>query len=119
MHTILHVEGLHCASCETLIKDIAGDFPAIRSVSVDIARGEVALEHDNAFRVADFAAAINTLEGYRVSGPPSAENLFTCPLCGLRYRTKDLAERCQAWCREHKSCNLEIIQHAVPDAPIK
>lgn len=38
---------------------------------------------------------------------------YQCPECGLFYPTKELAERCQKWCSEHKSCNLEIIQHAL------
>ena len=40
---------------------------------------------------------------------------YQCEECGLRYREKDVAERCQAWCAEHKSCNLEIIRHAVDE----
>lgn len=40
------------------------------------------------------------------------EELFRCPECGLAYREKAWAQKCQAWCREHKSCNLEIIKHA-------
>lgn len=43
------------------------------------------------------------------------EIYYRCAECGLRYREKDMAERCQAWCAEHKSCNLEIIRHAVVD----
>lgn len=41
--------------------------------------------------------------------------LFQCPECGLWYAEKEIAEKCEAWCREHKSCNLDIIQHAVQD----
>jgi hypothetical protein len=39
--------------------------------------------------------------------------LYQCPECGLYYEDKDLAEKCEAWCREYKSCNLDIIKHAV------
>lgn len=39
--------------------------------------------------------------------------LYPCPACGFRYREKVWAEKCEAWCREHQSCNLEIINHAV------
>lgn len=38
--------------------------------------------------------------------------LHQCPECGLKYKEKEWAEKCEAWCREHKSCNLEIIAHA-------
>lgn len=36
-----------------------------------------------------------------------------CPECGLFYEEKKWANKCQAWCKEHKSCNLEITSHAV------
>jgi hypothetical protein len=29
------------------------------------------------------------------------------------YGKKKLAEECEAWCREHKTCNTEIIKHAI------
>lgn len=39
--------------------------------------------------------------------------LHKCPECGLRYKEKRWAEKCEAWCKENKSCNLEIISHSV------
>lgn len=41
------------------------------------------------------------------------KRLFQCPECGLAYREKEWAQKCEAWCRKHKSCNLEIIKHAI------
>jgi hypothetical protein len=41
------------------------------------------------------------------------EILFTCKECGMKYKDKDWMEKCEAWCRENKSCNLDIIGHAV------
>ncbi|MCI0533275.1 hypothetical protein L0Y49_03595 [bacterium] len=43
------------------------------------------------------------------------EDIFACPECGLAYKEKEWAEKCEAWCREHKSCNLDIISHAVKE----
>lgn len=40
--------------------------------------------------------------------------LFVCEECGFAYREREWAEKCQAWCHEHQSCNLEIIQHGEP-----
>lgn len=37
---------------------------------------------------------------------------YECPECHLKYKDKEWAEKCEAWCREHHSCNLEIIKHA-------
>ncbi len=39
--------------------------------------------------------------------------LYQCPECGLYYKEKEWAEKCEAWCREHKSCNIEITKRAV------
>jgi protein-tyrosine-phosphatase len=40
------------------------------------------------------------------------QQLYECPECHLKYTDKIWAEKCEAWCREHKSCNLEITAHA-------
>ena len=39
--------------------------------------------------------------------------LWVCEICGFHYREKATAEKCEVWCKEHKSCNLEIIKEAV------
>lgn len=39
--------------------------------------------------------------------------LFQCPECGLEYKEKEWAEKCETWCKKYKSCNLEITKHAV------
>lgn len=46
----------------------------------------------------------------------AAVRLYRCDECGLAYREKNIACRCAAWCRKHKSCNLSIIAHAVSEA---
>ncbi|MCL4392147.1 hypothetical protein M1413_02325 [Patescibacteria group bacterium] len=38
---------------------------------------------------------------------------YQCPECGLHYKEKEWAEKCEEWCSEHQSCNLDIIQYAV------
>ena len=43
--------------------------------------------------------------------PGEAE--YKCPECGLKYQEKEWAEKCEAWCKEHKSCNLEITKYAI------
>lgn len=39
--------------------------------------------------------------------------LYRCEECGLKYESKEIAKKCQVWCREHKSCNLDLTNHAV------
>lgn len=38
---------------------------------------------------------------------------YECPECGLHYEDKGQVEKCEAWCKEHKSCNLEITSNAI------
>ena len=40
------------------------------------------------------------------------QKLYRCPECGFRYSEREWAEKCEVWCREHKSCNIEITAHA-------
>ena len=40
---------------------------------------------------------------------------YFCPECGLHYEDKDTVEKCEKWCQEHQSCNLEIIDKAAPE----
>ena len=42
----------------------------------------------------------------------SQSPLDECPECKLKYREKKWAKACEAWCKEHHSCNLEITAHA-------
>ena len=39
--------------------------------------------------------------------------LYQCPECGLHYENNEQTKKCEAWCKEHKSCNLEITSHAI------
>ncbi len=38
--------------------------------------------------------------------------LYRCEECGFHYSDKEWAEKCEAWCKENHSCNIEIISHA-------
>ena len=40
------------------------------------------------------------------------KKLYQCPECGFHYTDREFAEKCESWCREHKSCNIEITAHA-------
>ena len=40
------------------------------------------------------------------------QKLYECPECHLKYKDKEWAVKCEAWCKEYKSCNLDIIKHA-------
>ena len=42
------------------------------------------------------------------------KELHQCEECGFQYGEKEWAEKCEAWCKEHQSCNLEITAHAIP-----
>ncbi|MEK6845892.1 MAG: hypothetical protein AABY26_03980 [Nanoarchaeota archaeon] len=38
---------------------------------------------------------------------------YKCKECGLVYREKSTAGKCQAWCKKYKSCNLKITKDAI------
>ena len=38
---------------------------------------------------------------------------FECRECNFLYDDAGLAEKCEKWCREHHSCNIEITKHAI------
>jgi len=47
-------------------------------------------------------------------GVEKAEKIYVCKECGYEYKDKEWALKCEEWCREHKSCNLDIIKHGTP-----
>lgn len=42
------------------------------------------------------------------------KELYQCEECSFKYEDNIWAEKCEKWCKEHKSCNIEITSHAVP-----
>lgn len=40
------------------------------------------------------------------------QNLYKCEECGFDYKDKEWAEKCEDWCREHHTCNIEIIKQS-------
>lgn len=40
-------------------------------------------------------------------------NYFKCSACGFFYKERQLAQKCEDFCKEYKSCNLEITKNAV------
>ena len=40
------------------------------------------------------------------------ETLHACEECGFAYVDQELAEACEAHCRTHRSCSVEITRHA-------
>lgn len=41
------------------------------------------------------------------------DELYQCEECKLLYQELGWAEKCENWCKEYKSCNLDITSHAV------
>ncbi len=39
--------------------------------------------------------------------------LYECKECNLFYKDPNLAEKCEVWCRENGTCNVEITKYAV------
>ena len=43
----------------------------------------------------------------------NGKELYQCEECGFHYEDKKQAEKCEAWCKEHHSCNIEITASAI------
>ncbi len=50
------------------------------------------------------------------SAAESGKISYRCGACGLAYAARELAGKYEAWCTEHKSCNLEIVKNALPES---
>lgn len=44
---------------------------------------------------------------------------YICPECRLSYTNKELAKKCEAWCKKYNSCNLEITKYSVNKGQLK
>jgi len=42
------------------------------------------------------------------------KQIYQCEECGFRYEEQSWAEKCEAWCKEHQSCNIEITSYGIP-----
>ena len=38
---------------------------------------------------------------------------FKCEICNFFYKEKKWAQKCENFCKKHKSCSLEITKHSV------
>lgn len=65
--TTIRIAGMHCGSCKSLIEDVAGDMPGVKTCIVDVGKGEGVVEHDDAFKLNDLVKEIEGLGDYRVS----------------------------------------------------
>ena len=45
--------------------------------------------------------------------PGKIDEYYQCDECKMLYTTYKWAEKCEKWCREHGTCNVEIMKHAV------
>lgn len=66
MQTNIKVTGMHCASCKTLIEDVAHEVAGVQSCSVDPTTGNGVIEHDETFDFTNFAKELAALDKYTV-----------------------------------------------------
>ena len=65
--TRLTVTGMHCASCKALIEDVCMEIAGVKSCSVDVAKGEAIIEHDESVGPSLLAREIEGLGVYRIA----------------------------------------------------
>ncbi|MDA1337694.1 MAG: hypothetical protein O3C23_02975, partial [bacterium] len=42
------------------------------------------------------------------------QSKYVCGECKYQYKTIELQEKCEQWCKTNHSCNLEIISQGIP-----
>ena len=63
----LHIKGMHCKSCEVLIKDELEEHDGVKNIVVSQPQGKVTLEHDPATITEATIKSIITQEGFEVA----------------------------------------------------
>ena len=43
----------------------------------------------------------------------SEAKLYECPECGLNYKDRLLAKKCEDFCKEFNACSLDITKHSI------
>ena len=47
------------------------------------------------------------------SSSVNQSDLYECSICKLHFETKNLADRCEEWCKNNNSCNMEIAGQSI------
>jgi copper chaperone CopZ len=71
MKTTVSIPGIHCASCEALIKDVSSEFPSITSVTVGLETKKVELEHEDDFDLSRWIEEVQLLGDKYIVHPVS------------------------------------------------
>jgi uncharacterized C2H2 Zn-finger protein len=58
----------------------------------------------------------NPFKKYSKQKTKDRSKLYKCPECGFLYKEKEWADKCQAWCKKHHTCNLEITEQATTES---
>lgn len=92
--------------------------PAGRREGSELSLQELYTLHISRTKCEESCDAVPTGMGSRLPHLTSASNgikhgepekVFVCPECALSYKDSEWAKKCALWCKEHKSCNLDII----------
>lgn len=41
------------------------------------------------------------------------KEIYVCEACNFAYKEKELAEKCESWCKKYNSCNIEITKNSI------
>ena len=52
---------------------------------------------------------INMVKEFTYNG----ETVYVCEKCGLKYRKRIWAEKCEEFCTKYNACSIEITKHAI------
>lgn len=67
MKITVSIPGMHCSSCAALVKDVSGEFPAIKNINIDMGTKRVELDHAENFDMASWTKEVESLgEKYKI-----------------------------------------------------
>jgi len=64
--TVYQVKGMHCKSCEMLIKDGVGELGGVKKIDVSLAKNTVTVEYDEKSTTTKKIADAIIAEGYTI-----------------------------------------------------
>jgi len=47
------------------------------------------------------------------------KEFYVCEACGFAYKERSLSGKCESWCKERSSCNLEIVKNSVGELRLR
>lgn len=100
---------------EAKMDEIEGKIADLLRIKRALAQIAVRCSGDGPKKVVPSLRHLNTILSYALAHDENRQEkhvetaeVYQCPICLLHFCEKSLQQQCEAWCRTHNSCNLQI-----------